>query len=127
MPESFFFYSDIKDYVELNIKFTNKIFKIFLDKLWSYFGFGINENTCYSCGNINNYTNIINHYKKCYKEDINRSDNSMKRINKNKIEEIIFIDKKRQYLLNSIKNKQECEYFIRILNYLEVIITKYNQ
>ena len=112
MPDLFFFYSDIKDYLELNIKFTRKIFKTFLNKIWSYLGIGVNENTCYGCFSHNDFYKLISSYK------LNKTDKQNQIPN---IEDIIFIEKKRLYPLKKIKNKQEVEYFIRILSYLEVI------
>lgn len=96
-PESFMFFSDVKEYLNLKFLLTDDTLLYLLKKMWTFIKVDNDINTCLACQD----------YNKIYLLD------------KTNIKKISFLDKMIIYSNNNIKNFQKVELFYRLLTYIE--------
>jgi len=96
-PESFMFFSDIKEYLNIKMLLNNDNLLYLVYKMWNFIKIDNYPYSCFSCQEYNKI-NLLEY----------------------KTERIPFIDKLMIYGKYRVKNQQKSEAFYRILDYIEV-------
>ena len=96
-PESFMFFSDVKEYLNLKFLLNNDSLLYLIKRMWNFIKIDNDSNICLACQD----------YNKIYLLE-----------NKN-LEKIAFLDKMIIYAIYKIKNFQKTVLFFRLLTFIE--------